>query len=73
MTKDELNAALKKFHLGNSLSDVELNGLAFMFNRMRDDLQQAANHFEVGYGLVYRDVYYNAEKLRSFQIARRNK
>lgn len=70
MTDDELKIAQAKFAVGDALFDVELNGLAFMFNRIQDDLRKLTHRFNAGFGLAYKEVLANFQRLESYQMAR---
>lgn len=70
MTEKELNIALQKFAVGDSLTDKELNGLAMMFNRVQDELRKLTHHFNGGFGLAYKEALSNFHTLESYQLAR---
>lgn len=73
MTDSELDVALKKYSVGDSLSDVELNGLAMFFKRVYADLFKLTLHFDAGFGLAKKEALSNIHRLESYQLARAGK
>jgi len=71
MTATEI--ALKKFSVGDGLTDNELALLMEMFERMQNDLRSLSQHFNAGFGLALSAVRQNLQTLESFKHARDNK
>lgn len=66
----DLNATLKKFSVGDGLTDDELGALIDLFTRLEYDLMTLTQHYDAGFGLAHKEARRNLQTLESFKYVR---
>lgn len=70
MADVNLDEALTKFSVGDSITDDELRALINFFDKMDSGLAALCHHYNGGFGLARREAQRGLQTLEGFQHAR---
>jgi len=63
--------ALRKFSLGASLTNKELDSLLDQFERLDRDLREITSHYDEGFALAERQIAVDLSRLKGYKEARK--